>query len=115
MSHVDFSGANRTGELVVHADQVLRLLKVFARVHEERFPIARMERVDVFGGSDDTSMEANNTSAFNCRRVTGGTAWSEHTAGPSTSTRCRTPMSVVPRCSPKPAAPISIAATGVPA
>lgn len=56
MSHVDFSDANRTGELVVHADQVLRLLKVFARVHEARFPIARMERVDVFGGSDDASI-----------------------------------------------------------
>jgi hypothetical protein len=40
-----------------------------------------MERVDVFGGSDDASMEANNTSAFNCRRTTGGTAWSQHSYG----------------------------------
>ncbi len=81
LSHRDFAGANRTGELVVHADQVPRLLKVFARLHEGRFPIARMVRVDVFGGSDGASMDANNTSAFNCRRVTGGTDWSEHAYG----------------------------------
>jgi hypothetical protein len=40
-----------------------------------------MELVDVYGGDDDRSMEANNTSAFNCRRVTGGTSFSQHSYG----------------------------------
>ena len=37
--------------------------------------------VEAFGGSDDASMAANNTSAFNCRKATGGTSWSEHSYG----------------------------------
>ena len=81
LSHVDLAGADRTGELVVHADEVVPVLRIFARLHEARFPVARMERVDAFGGSDAASMDANNTSAFNCRRRTGGTAWSEHAYG----------------------------------
>ena len=37
--------------------------------------------IDVYDGSDDASMAANNTSAFNCRAVTGGSSWSEHSYG----------------------------------
>lgn len=40
-----------------------------------------MRLVDDFGGSDDRSMEANNTSAFNCRKVAFGTALSAHATG----------------------------------
>jgi hypothetical protein len=81
LSHVGFDGRNHTGELVVHEGQVVAVLRTFDRLHRARFPIQRMQRVDAFGGSDDASMDANNTSAFNCRRVTGGTAWSEHAYG----------------------------------
>ena len=81
MSYLDFGGADRTGEMVVHVDQVARVVRVFTRLYEVRFPVARMERVDAFGGSDDASMEANNSSAFNCRPTTSGSAWSEHAYG----------------------------------
>ena len=40
-----------------------------------------MEPVSLYGGSDDESMAANNTSAFNCRAVTGGSSWSQHSYG----------------------------------
>jgi hypothetical protein len=40
-----------------------------------------MEPVDVFEGDDEASMSANNTSAFNCRPVTGGARWSDHSYG----------------------------------
>lgn len=81
MSHRGMDSAVRTGEMVVHADQVVPVLRVFDRLFTARFPIVRMERVDAFGGSDDASMEADNTSAYNCRRVSGGAAWSEHAYG----------------------------------
>lgn len=81
LSYVDVGGATRTGELVVADTYVTAALKVFDRLYTARFPVQRMQRVDVFGGSDDASMEANNTSAFNCRRVAGGTSWSEHAYG----------------------------------
>ncbi|MDN8991441.1 M15 family metallopeptidase, partial [Staphylococcus aureus] len=37
--------------------------------------------VDVFGGDDDRSMAANNTSAYNCRTVAGSSTLSDHAYG----------------------------------
>jgi hypothetical protein len=45
--------------------------EIFDELFQHSFPIAGMEPIDNFDGSDDRSMEANNTSAFNCRDVTG--------------------------------------------
>lgn len=57
------------------------LRRVFRALFETRFPIERMELVDVYGADDDRSMAANNTSAFNCRTVEGSSSWSEHSFG----------------------------------
>jgi hypothetical protein len=57
------------------------MVDVLRDLYEARFPIARMEPIDVYGGDDNRSIKANNTSAFNCRAVTGGTGWSEHAYG----------------------------------
>jgi hypothetical protein len=54
---------------------------VFRLLFDARFPIRQMVLVDEYGGSDDRSVQANNTSAFNCRAVTGGTNWSQHSYG----------------------------------
>jgi hypothetical protein len=40
-----------------------------------------MRLVDNYGASDFASIEADNTSSFNCRRATGQTRWSEHAFG----------------------------------
>ena len=40
-----------------------------------------MQPVDAYGGSDFQSIEADNTSSFNCRAATGSTHWSEHAYG----------------------------------
>jgi hypothetical protein len=82
VSYWDFSGARRTGELVVHEDQAEQVLSVMKRLFELRFPIDRMELVDRYQGDDDRSAAADNTSAFNCRWVTGRPGvWSEHSYG----------------------------------
>lgn len=81
MTYLDLAGTGRTGEMVVHADVVATVVDVFSRLHAAGFPVARMDPVDAFGGSDDASMAANNTSAFNCRPTTGGSGWSEHAYG----------------------------------
>ena len=59
------------------------VLAVFGFLYRQRFPIRRMEPVDAFRGSDDASMAADNTSAFNCRyAVTSGPKqWSVHAYG----------------------------------
>lgn len=67
----DREGATRLGELVVHHSVADEVGEIFAALHQEGFVIERMERIERYGGSDDKSMAANNTSAFNCRPVTG--------------------------------------------
>ncbi|MCL3861013.1 M15 family metallopeptidase [Actinotalea sp. K2] len=81
MSHVTFEGTVATGELVVHADVADGVVEVFAELFDAQFPIHSMRLIDDFDGDDDASMAADNTSAFNCRAITGGTGWSEHAYG----------------------------------
>jgi hypothetical protein len=69
------------GELVVNEDVANKIVKVFHKLYDERYPIRRMELVDKYGGSDFKSIEADNTSAFNCRNATGSSTWSEHAYG----------------------------------
>jgi hypothetical protein len=81
VTHYDFRGRVRTGELIVNASALRPLRPAFARLYHARFPIRRMRLVDDYAASDYRSIEADNTSAFNCRRVTGGSRWSEHAYG----------------------------------
>ena len=79
--YVGFDGQAHTGELVVNADVAADVKQAFGRLYAARFRIERMRLVDAYGGDDDASMAANNTSAFNCRRVGGSNSWSEHAYG----------------------------------
>ena len=81
VSHWGFDGRLRRGRLVVHRDVARSLVAVFRRLHAARVPIRRMVPVDAFGASDFRSIEADNTSAFNCRYVDGTRRWSEHAYG----------------------------------
>jgi hypothetical protein len=81
LSYVGFDGAVHRGELVVNADAVAAVRTAFADLFAHRFPIRRMHLVDDYGASDHASIEADNTSAFNCRRATGATRWSQHAYG----------------------------------
>jgi hypothetical protein len=76
-----FDGRPKTGRLIVHEDVAADVLGVFRRLYAARFPIRRMVPVDAYGGSDFRSIEADNTSAFNCRYVDGTRRWSEHAYG----------------------------------
>jgi hypothetical protein len=79
--HWGFDGRVHTGRLVVHRDVAGSVLGVLRRLYAARFPIRRMVPVDAYGASDFRSIEADNTSAFNCRYVDGTTRWSEHSYG----------------------------------
>jgi D-alanyl-D-alanine carboxypeptidase len=82
LSYWGFDDAPHVGELIVHRDAVDAMADVFGTLFAERFPIRSMRLVDDFGGDDFTSIEADNTSAFNCRPVSGSdTGWSQHAYG----------------------------------
>jgi hypothetical protein len=76
-----FDGRPHIGRIVVHRDVARDVVAVLRRLYAVRFPIRRMVPVDAYGGSDFRSIEADNTSAFNCRYVDSTTRWSEHAYG----------------------------------
>jgi hypothetical protein len=81
LSYWGFEGRVHHGELVVNADAAGAVRKAFRLLFGARYPIRRMQPVEAYGGSDERSMLADNTSAFNCRGVPGSTAWSQHAYG----------------------------------
>jgi hypothetical protein len=81
MTYWGFDQRTHTGQLIVNARVAGDVVKVFKRLYRQRYPIRRMELVDVYKGSDFESIEADNTSAFNCRAATGSSAWSQHAYG----------------------------------
>jgi hypothetical protein len=78
-----FDGRQHIGALVVNARVVGQVTAVFDRLRRARFPIRRMTPIAAYGGSDDRSMAADNTSAFNCRYAVapGAKHWSAHAYG----------------------------------
>ena len=80
-THWGFDGRVHEGRLVVNRDVAARMAAVLRRLYALRFPIRRLEPVERYGGSDFRSIEADNTSAFNCRTVGGTRHWSEHAYG----------------------------------
>ena len=83
VSYVGFDGRAHTGTLVVNRRVTGDAIAIFRRLYAARFPIHRMVPVARFGGSDDRSMAADNTSAFNCRSAVapGPKQWSVHAYG----------------------------------
>src|SRR3954466_10218830 len=81
LSYHGFDGRVHTGRLIANADAAPALVAVFRRLFAAGFPIRRMVPVDAYGGDDSRSIDADNTSAFNCRRVDGSTSWSVHAYG----------------------------------
>ena len=78
-----FDGRSHTGALVVNESVTGSVIAAFRRLYGERFPIRRMVPIDAYHGSDDRSMAADNTSAFNCRYAVapGPKQWSVHAYG----------------------------------
>src|SRR4051794_118756 len=83
MSFWGFDGRAHTGTLVVNRSVVTPIVTAFRSMYDARFPIRQLQPVAAYGGSDDRSMAADNTSAFNCRYAVsnGPKSWSMHAYG----------------------------------
>jgi len=79
--HHDFNYRDRVGELIVHKSVANEIVWIFEELYSIGYPIRQMRLVSDFGGNDWRSIEADNTSAFNCRRATGSKKWSKHAFG----------------------------------
>ena len=79
--YYDFNGLIQTGEMVCNQAVAHDLLLVFSELFQIKYPIHSIKLIDDFDGSDDASMEANNTSCFNYRLVPGTRKLSRHAKG----------------------------------
>jgi hypothetical protein len=83
LTYWGFDGRAHAGALIVNRKAVGSLTRVFSRLYAARFPLRRIRPIDAYGGSDERSLEADNTSAFNCRYAVapGPKRWSAHAYG----------------------------------
>jgi poly-gamma-glutamate synthesis protein (capsule biosynthesis protein) len=81
MRYVGFDGRAHTGQMVVHRSHANGIVGVFRELYQARFPIRGMQLVDAYGGDDNRSMAANNSSGYNCRTVAGQSSFSDHAYG----------------------------------
>ena len=75
------SGFLHQGQIVVHRELADEVSLIFSEICQLQFPIFLVLPVCRFNWSDDLSMNANNTSGFNYRRVVGAARLSHHATG----------------------------------
>ena len=81
MTYRGFDRRDHSGEMVVHKNVAQDVTRIFGELYRAGYPIHRMQLVDDYGASDFRSIEADNTSAFNCRKEVGKRRWSPHAYG----------------------------------
>lgn len=80
--HLDFTGVQRVGVLIVHRSLVPFVRHFFESALQHRFRIASVTPIREFGWDDELSATHNNTSAFNYRCIGDGSGrLSAHATG----------------------------------
>ncbi len=69
------------GRVIIHEEVAEDIRDIFQELYEAGFSIERITPIYHYDGSDDASMAANNTSAFNFREMTGSSNISVHGYG----------------------------------
>lgn len=81
VEHINFDGFSQIGELLVAKKVAKQVSLIFKELYQRRFPIHTIQPIDIFDGDDYASMQANNTSAFNGRKIMNTDRWSSHAYG----------------------------------
>lgn len=81
LSFWGFDGRTHTGEMIVNREVADDVVGVFDQLFAARFPIEEMRITTRADLDAEPTGDGNNTSAFVCRPVTGGTSFSEHAFG----------------------------------
>ncbi len=78
---IDKDGMTHKGQLVVNWRIANKVCRIMRELYQARYPIERMELIDRYNADDELSMRANNSSAFNFRRVARSRRLSAHSRG----------------------------------
>ena len=81
LKYLNFEGQTREGEMIVHKTVASEVVSIFDELYRINYPIHKMKLVSAYKANDWQSIEADNTSAFNCRNATGSRKWSKHSYG----------------------------------
>lgn len=82
LRHWDKDGRPQMGEMVCNKAIAEDVVEIFRALYEDGYRIERMRLIDDYDADDERSMEANNTSCFNFRMMTGSrTRVSKHGLG----------------------------------
>lgn len=81
VKYYNYKGKEKEGELIVNRLIAQDVVEVFYELYEIQYPIRRMELIDGYDADDNLSMEADNTSCFNYRKIAGSSNLSMHALG----------------------------------
>ena len=82
LTYWGFDEQAHEGSLIVHQTLSQEVVSLFKGLYDKRFPIEKMIPMYHYQGKDELAMAANNTSAFNCRVLTGHQrTFSQHSFG----------------------------------
>lgn len=81
VEYYSFDNKLHRGQLVIHKQLESDIKEIFQIIREVKFPIAKVIPIVKYNWSDDASMQDNNTSAFNFRKVARKNTLSKHSFG----------------------------------
>lgn len=81
VKYVNFSKKTKKGVLIVNKSIAKKTAKIFYELYKHNYPIQRIKTIENYGGDDETSMRANNSSAFNYREIRDTGVLSNHGKG----------------------------------
>lgn len=79
--HKNIDGKICIGEMICNKSISADLLDIFKILYDHSYPIERMVLIDNYNADDNSSMEANNSSAFNFRFISHTKRLSKHSWG----------------------------------
>ena len=81
LSHYNFNNRVEVGQMVVLGSMADSVIAIFQELFTLKFPIHTIKLVDEFDGNDELSMNANNSSCFNFRKIANSDILSLHAYG----------------------------------
>lgn len=81
IKYLGFDEAIHYGDMIVHKDVALEVSKIFEELFDINYAIEQITPIEKYKADDFESIEANNTSAFNCRKAEGSNKYSKHSYG----------------------------------
>lgn len=81
VDYFSFDNKLHRGQLVIHKELESDLKEIFQIIKDSKFPISKVIPIVKYDWSDNRSMEDNNTSSFNYRKVAGKNKLSNHSFG----------------------------------